>query len=221
MRKVKIAEGEYYHICNRGVGKKLLFRDKSDWVRFLFLILYFQSPVVFENIGRFTKKYARNASFEIDKITVNKILKDRYVTLNSFCLMPNHFHILVHETVEGGIAKYMHRVLNSYAKYYNTKYDISGHLFEGPYRCIHMEDNVQLLHVSAYIHKNAKELKEWRAGYWKYPWGSLNDTLAENRWPEILNTEIIVGQFEKSSEYKEFVKTSSAKEFEDIIEIEL
>ncbi len=218
MRKVRISEGEYYHVCNRGVGKKIIFREKIDWIRFLFLILHFQSPVTFENMSRYTKKYTTSSSFGLDKPAIDEIIKDRFVTLGSFCLMPNHFHLFVQETKEGGIARYMQRVLNSYTKYYNTKYETSGHLFEGPYRCVHMETNEQLVHVSAYIHKNPKEIATWKDSYWKYPWSSLSDILDENRWPGILDANIITDQFKKLSEYREFIKTSSAKELKEFID---
>lgn len=57
MRIVKIAPGEYYHICNRAVNKQTIFHDTRDYFRFLFLILYFQSPMVFQQLGRLVKDF--------------------------------------------------------------------------------------------------------------------------------------------------------------------
>ena len=76
--------------------------------------------------------------------------------------MPNHFHLIVKEVKEGGISAYMQRVLNAYTKYYNAKHDTSGHLFQGPFRAIHIADNDQLLYVSAYIHLNCREINQKR-----------------------------------------------------------
>ena len=125
--------------------------------------------------------------------------------------MPNHFHLTVKEVAEGGISQYMQRVLNAYTKYYNAKYNKFGHLFQGPYKIVHIEDNRQLLHLSAYIHRNPRELKKWRQKEDKYPWSSYQDYVFENRWGNLLSQNIISDQFESKHEYHNFVKTSTAK----------
>ncbi len=211
MRNIKIAPGEYYHIFNRGMSKQLIFHDNMDRIRFLFLILYFQSPTVFQQIGRSIKSFVQHSVFDIDIKTKKEIVKGRFVELTSFCLMSNHFHLIVKEVEENGIARYMQRVLNSYTKYYNTKYHKSGHLFQGPYKAVHVKDNNQLLYLSAYIHRNPRELKEWLNKENIYPWSSYQDCVNKNRFEELLITAIINGQFKNKNEYDEFVKTSSAK----------
>jgi putative transposase len=168
-------------------------------------------------MGRVSKASKEMAFLYISEKEVAEIVDKRFVTLFAFCLMPNHFHILIKETVEGGIAKYMQRVLNSYTKYFNTKYEISGHLFQGPYKAVHLEDNDQLLYLSAYIHKNCNEISEWKNKYFKYPWSSLSDYVENNRWGKLLERDIICDQFKEQEEYKEFIKTSSAKEIEEEI----
>ena len=161
MRNIKIAPGEYYHIFNRGMSKQKIFFDRRDWFRFLFLIIYFQSPTTFQNISRLVTEFVQHSVLN-NKDDVLKIIKNRHVELVSFCLMPNHFHLIIKEVEEGGISSYMQRVLNSYAKYFNKKYEKSGHLFQGPYKAVHISDNRQLVHVSAYIHKNPRELEGWK-----------------------------------------------------------
>ena len=121
MRNIKIAPGEYYHILNRGMSKQLIFHDNVDRIRFLFLILYFQSPIILQNIGRPVRSFVKHSVFNIEEMKKG-IVKSRFVELVSFCLMPNHFHLIVKEIEENGIARYMQRILNSYTKYYNTKY---------------------------------------------------------------------------------------------------
>ncbi len=221
MRNIKIASGEYYHVFNRGVNKQTIFHDNPDWIRFLFLILYFQSPIVFPQIGRSIKSFVKHrvfdSVFDIDKETQQKIIKGRFVELTSFCLMPNHFHLMIKEIEENGIAKYMQRVLNSYTKYYNTKYSKSGHLFQGPYKAVHVENNNQLLHLSAYVHRNPRELKDWLKKENLYPWSSYQDLVKKNRFKKLLVTDIINGQFENKKEYEKFIKTSPAK----LLEMEL
>ncbi|MBI3305989.1 transposase [Candidatus Nomurabacteria bacterium] len=211
MRNIKIAPGEYYHIFNRGVNKQLIFHDSADRVRFLFLILYFQSPITFINIGRPVKSFVKHSVFNIEGVTTREIINSRFVELTSFVLMPNHFHLIIKEVEENGIARYMQRVLNSYTKYYNTKYNKSGHLFQGPYKAVHVKNNNQLLYLSAYIHRNPRELKEWQNKESSYPWSSYQDFVNKNRFEGLLVLDIISEQFENHKEYDDFVKTSPAK----------
>lgn len=137
------------------------------------------------------------------------------VELVAFCIMPNHFHLIVKELEEGGIATYMQRVLTAYSKYYNTKYEKSGHVFQGPYGAVHIEDDRQLLHLSAYIHRNPREISKWFNKEDQYPWSSYRDFIGDNRWGNLLLPDIVLGQFKDKKHYHKFVKTSPAKVFED------
>ena len=213
MRRVEFGIGEYYHIYNRGNNKQKIFIDKRDWVRFLFLILYFQSSSTtsFNNLGRPVSSFLKNMSFGISQKITEEVIRDRYAELTAFALMENHFHLIVRENKENGISRYMQRVLNSYTKYFNTKYGHSGHLFQGPFKSVHIKNNEQLLHLSAYIHRNPTEIKEWKDKEDKYFWSSYQDYLGNNRWNGLLENKIIVEQFPRQFEYKNFVKTSGTK----------
>lgn len=125
--------------------------------------------------------------------------------------MPNHFHILIREERENGIIQYMQRSLNAYSKYFNTKYEQSGHLFQGPYKIVHVKDNEQLLYLSAYIHRNPCGLKKWNNKEHVYPWSSYQDYTSKNRWDNLLERDIILEQFSSISEYGNFMETSGAK----------
>ena len=213
MRKIKIAPGEYYHIYNRGMNKQELFLDESDYARFIFCLLYFQSEITFNNLGYYISYFKKNKKFNLSPKTISRIILERSVELINFTLMPNHFHATVLEVDENGIAVYMQRVLNSYTKYFNAKYNKTGHLFQGPYQAVHVEDDKQLLHLSAYIHKNCMEIKSiGNSGWTRYFWSSYQDYVKENRWPELLKSNIILEQFNNENEYVDFVKTSLAKE---------
>ncbi len=211
MRNIKIAPGEYYHVFNRGMSKQTIFHDNRDRVRFLFLILYFQSPLILQNIGRSIKSFVQHSVFNIDQEIMQTIIKGRFVELTSFCLMPNHFHLIIKEVEENGIARYMQRVLNSYTKYYNTKYKKSGHLFQGPYKAVHVKNNNQLLYLSSYVHRNPRELKDWFNKEDSYEWSSYRDFVKNNRFKKLLVFDIIQEQFKNKEEYDHFVKSSTAK----------
>lgn len=214
MRTTTIAQGEYYHIFNRGNNKQLIFLDDRDRARFLFLILHMQSPKTFKNLSRQITHFIQNQIFNIEKDTVEKIIKERYVGLVILVMMPNHFHLIVHESEERGIAQYMQRVLCAYTKYFNKKYKKSGHLFQGPYKAVHITDNNQLLYLSTYIHRNPRELPGWKNKEHLYLWSSHQDYTKENRWGKLLAQDLIFDQFKNKEEYDDFVKSSTAKEFE-------
>lgn len=211
MRDIRISVDEYYHVYNRGAHKRIIFHDVTDYARFLFLILYFQSAIGFDQVSRCVRRFVKHRVFDIDETDASQIISGRYVELISFCLMPNHFHLILREVQEGGIARYMQRVLNSYTKYYNAKYETSGHLFQGPYKAVHIEDNEQLLHLSAYIHRNPRELPQWKNKERGYEWSSYQDYVSKSRWGKLLSTELILEQFTTVDEYEKFVRMSIAK----------
>lgn len=221
MRKIQFAVGEFYHIYNRGVNKQAIFLDRRDYIRFLFLILAFQSESSIYNIGCYVSTFIKHSVFNISEKTMDKIGDNRMVELAGFVFMPNHFHLILHEINEDGISRYMQKILNAYAKYFNAKYKRSGHLFQGPFQCVLIETNEQLLHLSAYIHRNPRELKEWKDKEDKYSWSSFQDFYSENRWEKLLVPNIIIEQFENPKEYKDFVDKSGAKDGSDKLGEEL
>jgi putative transposase len=223
MRQTQIAPGENYHIFNRGNNKQLIFIDDHDRMRFLFLALFFQAPLHFPNIARQSSTFYKNLSAKniehdvehsvfngLDK-EVRFVNKEKYIELGGFVLMPNHFHMIVSEIHDKGMSRYMQRVLNSYTKYFNAKYGKSGHLFQGPYGAVHIKNNEQLLYLSAYIHRNPRELKEWHNKEHQYMWSSYRDYINVNRWEPLLKTDLIISQFRNNKEYIRFVETSGAK----------
>ncbi|MBU2545059.1 transposase [Patescibacteria group bacterium] len=210
--KREIFQGEYYHVLNRGNNKQLIFNDERDRIRLLFLILYHQSPQTFYNITRQINYYVRHRMFNISEEMINRILEERYVELVGFTLMPNHFHLILRELRTGGISRYMQRISNSHTKYSNTKNKTSGHLFQGSFKIVHIKDDNQLLYLSAYVHRNIREVEGWKNKEYLYPWSSYQDFIKENRWGEILKPNIILEQFSDKDKYKSFVSESGAKE---------
>ncbi len=212
MGRPEIVVDEYYHLLNRSVDGRTIFKDTRDWARFLFLILYFQSPTTMNNIGHHITRFIKHRTFNIKREATEEIIKERYVELISFAIMPNHFHLLVLEKKEGGTAKYMQRVLDAYTKYNNIKYHRVGHLFQGRYKAVLVENNRQLIYLSTYIHKNPSGVLGWRGREDEYLWSSYKDYIRSNRWGGLLKTDFILSQFKDPNEYEEEVTTSTAKE---------
>ena len=105
--------------------------------------------------------YACNqvARFKIDSIPRNKTLFDIFVekqivAIGVYCLMPNHFHILCTEIVEGGISKFMQKVLTGYTVFFNRKHDREGALFSSRYKTKHVDTDSYAEYIKKYIYFN-------------------------------------------------------------------
>ncbi len=211
MKRESIATGEHYHIYNRGNNKENIFLDDRDWTRFLFLVISHQTNLPITNIGHYVSNFIGRQRFDISEKMTKKILENRIVELEAFALMPNHFHLLVYEKEKGGISKYMQRIQDSHTKYINIKYRKSGHVFQGVFQRVRIQTNEQLLHLSAYIHRNARGFKQWKDKEHLYPWSSYQDYTDRNRWDKFLKQDLIKDQFSNLEEYKEFIETSGTK----------
>ena len=141
-RKITFAIGEYYHLYSRGVDKRIIFLDHDDKKRFVKLMFFCNGsePVIYKEIRN--KKLA-------DVQVGHKLL-----AIGAHCLMMNHFHLLVKETKEGGIVKFMVKLLTAYSKYFNKKYERTGSLFESEFKSKHLSTDEYLKYMFAYIHLN-------------------------------------------------------------------
>ncbi len=148
LRKQVFAPGEFYHLYNRGTEKRVIFLDEQDYEHFLFLMY----------ICNTTK------SIELRNIGENFDRGEIIVDIGLYCLMPNHFHILAHEKIEGGISKYMLKLMTSYSMYFNKKYKRTGKLYEGVFKSIHASSDRYLKYLYSYIHLNPVKLidKNWK-----------------------------------------------------------
>ena len=156
-RKTKFTKGEYHHIFNRGVEKRQIFLNKRDYERF-FALLYILNQKSTFRLSSFLEGKSRALS------DVFKEERDgTLVSVLSYSLMPNHFHLFLYETSEGGISKFMSKLLTAYSMYFNKKYDRSGPLFVRPFRSVHVRDEAQFNFLFQYVNFNPLELfdKNW------------------------------------------------------------
>ena len=138
----------YYHVYNRGVEKREIFLDEQDYSMFLHLLKLYLSPKELEEpLTRRDLVRARLAQSVGDE-----------VKLVAFCLMPNHFHLLLKQSTKTGMIKLMRKLSTTYAMYFNDRYNRVGTLFQGPYKAIAIDTEPYLLHLSRYIHLNPIEL---------------------------------------------------------------
>lgn len=212
MQRAPRAPGEYYHLFNRGNNKQDVYLDDSDRARFLIALLLAQADAPLR-FGRIVKRFLRTGVLPLTEDERSVLMKRPLVHVVSFALMPNHFHLIVVERMRDGIARYMQRLLNSYTKYFNTKRERSGHLFQGPFHVVHVEDDDQLLYLSAYVHRNPRNLLGWRGREHLYPWSSFMDYTSENRWGSLLKFDIVMQHFPRGGvAYQRFVERTRAKD---------
>jgi putative transposase len=129
----------------------------------------------------------RDALFlsELDYVSFYKILDSVYekikFELPVFCLMTNHFHLMV-RTWEEPVAKVMSLLNKRYANYFNTRYCLTGHVFEKRYYAQMLADDRSVLEVSKYIHRNPLEAKMVKQ-LDQYPWSSYRFYTQSNEIP--------------------------------------
>ena len=157
-RKTPFLENEYYHIYSRGVEKRKIFLNTKDYNRFLALLYIMNQDVPFR-MDDFLQKNKNN----LQKIFEEK-KENTLVSILGYCLMPNHFHIIFHEHTEGGISKFMGKLLTAYSMYFNIKYERSGPLFTRPFRSEHVSNESQFMYIFSYVHLNPLSLidKKWK-----------------------------------------------------------
>lgn len=183
IRKTVFVPGEYYHIYNRGNSKQKIFLSKKDYQRFIALLYG-------------TNTTERFNFFDLQKAggVFLKEIEEKLVSVGAYCLMPNHFHLLVTPLSEDGLSKFMQKLSTAYSMYFNETHKRTGGLFEGKFKSKHMETDKQLKYNFSYIHLNPVKLidSKWKENGIKnmratleyldaYPYSSFLDYTDNNR----------------------------------------
>ncbi|MBN1169346.1 transposase [Candidatus Woesebacteria bacterium] len=180
-----------YHVYNRGVDKRIIFQDEQDYRVFLHLLKYYLSP---SNQGLL------HPSTDLPQYSIVRprplINLAEKVDLLAFCLMPNHFHLLVKQSTRDGMQKLMLKICTTYSMYFNKRNDRVGHLFQGTYKAVLVQDDTYLLHLSRYIHLNPSELTGVTPV--SYPYSSYGYYLGRKK-ADWLNTKEILKYFNKDN----------------------
>ena len=219
-RKIVFAPGEYYHIYNRGVEKRDIFLSDADRLRFqrLLYVANGDNAVVYKLIQ----------GLPLDEIKRGK----QVVAIGAYCLMPNHFHILVKEIVEGGVSKFLAKLTTSYSMYFNTKHKHSGSLFQGTFKAEHVDNDEYLKYLYSYIHLNPVKLidPEWKEKGIRdiekakkylegYHYSSYEDYATGGREESaILSSKEFPEYFEKQGDFAEFVEEWMRYKEENLME---
>lgn len=198
-------KGGIYHIYNRGVEKRIIFFDDQDYKVFLRFLkdILMVPPDKKGNLKEFTLKGSTFKGISRQPLNLHKQLE-----LLAYCLMPNHFHLLIKQTNEKVIKQFMHSLCTRYSMYFNKKYKRVGSLFQGVYKAVLVMDDNYLLHLSRYIHLNptiyTKNLINTYSSYADYL-GKRNTI-----W---LNTGVILSYFGSS-----LIKKKDITSYRDFVE---
>jgi len=202
-RTTPLITGHFYHIFNRGISKQPIFLGKKDFKRAMQLLRFYSFDIPKIRFSKFSllSRKERNQFWK-------KLRKEerKLVELVSFCLLPNHFHLLLQQKKDNGISEFMSLFQNSFTRYFNTRYRKIGPILQGQFKAVRIEDEKQLLHLSRYIHLNpyssfiVKKLPELE----NYPWSSLSEYLEGEKSP-ICSQETILTNFKNPKDYKRFV----------------
>src|SRR3989338_10386976 len=151
--------GEWYHCYNRGVDKRIVFRNTWDYERFLALL--------YTSNGSETDTMSSRFKLDLPSILAEKDDRgDPLVDIAVYCLIPNHAHIVLKQLVDGGIAKFMQKVFTAYTMYFNSRSARTGALFAGTYKAKHIDSDRYLKCVVPYVLLNPIELLQpkWKEG---------------------------------------------------------
>lgn len=205
--KVYIEDG-YYHVYNRGVEKRKIFLDDLDYRVFLHLLKYYLSPPKPESLHPLAN-LTPMPGLALKRPRPLKNL-NKEVELLAYCLMPNHFHLLIKQKTIDGMTKLIRSLSTTYAMYFNRKYDRVGYLFQGPYKAANIQEDPYLLHLSRYIHLNPVELTGTDPV--SYPYSSYPYYLNKKR-AEWIKPDFILSFFDRTHKPLTLNKFSTYKKF--------
>ncbi len=159
--------GGYYHIFNRGVDRRKIFLTNQDRHRFVLALEFFNSDAPAKLWSLLSSKAGSDPALLLgERLALEraKKSKNRLVDLCAFALMPNHYHLILHEIKEGGISEFMKK-LGGYSSYFNKQHDRSGSLVQARYKMVPLVSDSQLSIALSYVHTNPIELVEplWKS----------------------------------------------------------
>lgn len=234
-------EGEFYHLVLRRLENEPLFVEDEDYWRGIFCLYEFNDErhVSIKDRRKMRKRFKKrlqkilsrgqtpgqiqiSEQGQLDKKLVMVDKREKLVEIVTFCLMPNHIHLLVKEIRKGGISKFMQKLGSGLASYYKRKYGVKlkGHFFQDRFAAVHIETEDQLRVVFVYIHTNPLSLIEPK---WKevgianpkkaikfienYKWSSYQDYIGKKNFPSLTQRELMLEIVGREKGCREWVES--------------
>ena len=201
IRKTPLITNEIYHVYNRSVAQQPIFTGDKECRHCLDLINFYRFKDNSLRLSYFSRLPAKNK----EKYLSSQYLSEEHVKVLSFCIMPNHYHFLLEQSIDFGITNFLKLVQNGYAKYFNIKLKRSGALFFHSFKAVGVENEEQFLYTARYIHLNPltsfllkapEELKT-------YEWSSYFDYISDNPRP-FIDTEKLTSLLKTKDAFARF-----------------
>ena len=216
--RLKLATGEIYHIFNRGVDKRRIFSDNKDCFRFIHDLWEFNDKNAVVNTTFYLDPSHYRETFSIvEGRKLERKPRKLLVEILCFSLMPNHFHLLLRQFVDGGISLFM-RKLGGYSLYFNKKHNRTGSLLQGRFKAVHIKTDAQLMAITNYIHLNRLEFiePEWKEGISNPKkaieflesdrFSSYLDYIGEKNFPSVTSREFLTEIIGRPKQFKKFTE---------------
>jgi len=224
---------QIYHVLSRGVDKRKIFLDDKDRFRFVHDLFEFNDEAPVSNSSY---HFYRNSIVTARRYIDDKERKPRklLVDIHAFCLMPNHYHLLLSPRAEKNVSRFMKKLNMGYSRYFNEKNERVGTLFEGRFKSVLVENQAHFIHLPYYIHLNPLDLMmpEWRErkiGNYKkainflesYRWSSHLDYMGQKNFSSVTQREFLLDVFGGNRGYKKsitnWLKELNVKKIKDSI----
>ncbi len=212
------AKAEIYHIYNRGVEKRNIFMDDRDRFRFIHDLYEFNDKNPAPN-----SYYLKSSEVELRKDRNRELL----VEILAFCLMPNHFHLMLRQVSENGITEFMRKMGTGYTNYFNTRNERVGPLFQGKYKATLIQKEGHYSILPHYIHLNPlkilmpnwkeKGVKDYRKAInflENYRWSSFQDYTGKKNFPSLINCNFPSEFYGTPGDYRKIIKTAILPKFD-------
>ena len=202
-RGIVLTTDEIYHVFNKGIDSRTTFTTLREYSRAELTISFYRFIAPPMRLSYYLGKSKEEKANIFDKFKKDN---EKLIDIYCYCLMPNHYHFLLRQKVDSGIAKFMSQIQNSYTRYFNTRHKRIGALFLEQFKAKRIENDEQLLHVSRYIHLNpyTAHLLEKIKDLENYPWSSFKE-YANPGSDNICDTDNILSYFKTKNDYKDFV----------------
>ena len=199
MYRIKPVIGEIYHIYNRGIEQRNIFLDDDDRLRFIHDLFEFNDENPTINLAY---HFGQKQSKEVGLPKIERVPRKLLIDLLIFCLMPNHFHLMIKQQKEGGITAFMRKLGTGYTNYFNKKYERVGGLFQGRFKANLISEEAHFIHLPFYIHTNSLDLIygsstsiDWRKQVEfleNYRWSSFPDYIGKKNFPSVTSRKFLL-----------------------------
>jgi len=202
IRKEELITGEIYHVFNKSIAGYKIFNSDAEYSRGMKAIRYYQRDRPSIRLSRYIEiieTKGQDSDEELEWCNLDKI-----VQIYAYCIMPTHIHLVVKQLKENGISKFMGNTLNSYARYFNTKYKRKGPLWEGPFKNVPVITDEEFLHLTRYVHLNpataylVEKPEEWPVSSYKEYVLDMDDAERICEYQDVLDIQ--------PHSYREFVE---------------